>query len=60
MQVFMSPLNFVNTLQCPKFLVRATPPTLFGLKLSGFIQASLSKIQGLSRTSKDYPIVFKD
>ena len=27
---------------------------------SGFIQASLSKIQGLSRTSQDYPTVFKD
>ena len=26
----------------------------------GFIQASLSKIQGLLRTSKDYLTVFKD
>ena len=25
----------------------------------GFIQASMSKIQGLFRTSKDYPTVFK-
>ena len=28
--------------------------------ITGFIQASLSKIQGLLRTSKDYPTVFKD
>ena len=30
------------------------------LPSSGFIQASLSKVGGLSRTSKDYPTVFKD